>query len=369
MPRRWFAKVGPARGTPRRKPATAAHGSILSIEESLAPASPALRGQGDGRRGRVGRGPSDGRRRHRRVGVFRPEPAWRINENGRVEFFTRFSHSRTRASQPLNNLPVGFSSMVAIDNSFRVLGVRVDRVDMDETLRRIERFVEEGGPHRIVTINLDTLRHGHSCPSFRKALDAADLALADGVPVLWVSRLFGRPLKERVAGVDLAERCAQLAAANGYRVFFLGAGPGVAQSAARVLRERYPGLEVAGAYSPPMGEFSEEEELRIFEAIAAAKPDILLVALPTPRLELWNYANIRRLNVPVVFGVGAAFDMLSGAVPRAPRWMQRTGFEWLFRLFVEPRKLWKRYLVHDTTFVLRILISRVTSKRASRRAP
>jgi len=152
-------------------------------------------------------------------------------------------------------------------------------------------------------------------------------------------------------------------------VFLLGAGPGVAQSAARVLQGRYPGLEVAGAYTPSMGEFSEEDELRIFEAIAAAKPDILLVALPTPRLELWNHANIRRLNVPVVIGVGAALDMLSNTVPRAPRWMQRSGLEWFFRLLVEPRRLWKRYLVHDTMFVLRILISHITSKRASPQAP
>ncbi|MGD0766538.1 MAG: WecB/TagA/CpsF family glycosyltransferase [Dehalococcoidia bacterium] len=249
--------------------------------------------------------------------------------------------------------------MVAVSSSLEVLGVRVDRVGMDETLRCIERFIEEGTPHRIATVNLEYLRHARSCPGFREALDAADLALADGVPVLWASRLLGRPLKERVAGVELAERCARLAAAKGYRVFFLGAGPGVAQSAARVLRERYPGLEVAGAYSPPMGEFSEQEELRIFEAIAAAKPDILLVALPTPRMELWNHANAERWGVPVVIGVGAAFDMLSGEVPRAPRWMQKSGSEWLFRLFMEPRRLWKRYLVHDTAVMVRILISRI----------
>jgi len=259
--------------------------------------------------------------------------------------------------------------MVTESDSLEILGVRVDRVGMDETLRRVERFIEERTPHRVATINLDTLRHAQSCPGFRQALNAADLVLADGMPLLWASRLRRRPLKERVTGVDVADRCAGLAAAKGYRVFFLGAGPGVAQSAARVLQERYPGLEVAGAYTPPMGEFSEEDELKIFEAIAAAKPDILLVALPTPRLELWNHANIRRLNVPVVFGVGAALDMLSNTVPRAPRWMQRSGLEWFFRLLVDPRRLWKRYLVHDTTFVLRILISRITSKRASPQAP
>jgi N-acetylglucosaminyldiphosphoundecaprenol N-acetyl-beta-D-mannosaminyltransferase len=259
--------------------------------------------------------------------------------------------------------------MVTGSDSLEILGVSVDRVGMDEALRRMERFVEERLPHRIVTVNLEYLRHARNSPGFREALAAADLAVADGVPLLWASRLYRRPLQERIAGVDLVDRCAGLAAAKGYRVFFLGAGPGVARSAAQVLQVRYPGLEVVGAYSPPMGEFSPEEEQRICEAIAAAEPDILLVALPTPRQELWNHANVRHWNVPVVIGVGAAFDMLSGAVPRAPRWMQRSGFEWLFRLFLEPRRLWKRYLVHDTTVMLRILISRITSKRTSPQAP
>jgi N-acetylglucosaminyldiphosphoundecaprenol N-acetyl-beta-D-mannosaminyltransferase len=282
-------------------------------------------------------------------------------EGDYVSVFARLSQSRPQASQRANNLPGWCLSMVAVSSSLEVLGVRVDRVGMDETLRCIERFVEEGTPHRIASINLDTIRHARSCPGFREALNAADLALADGVPVLWASRLLGQPLKERVAGVDLADRCARLAAAKGYRIFFLGAGPGVAQSAAQVLQERYRGMEVAGAYTPPFGEFSAEEEQRICEAIAAAKPDILLVALPTPRLELWNHANARRWNVPVVFGVGAAFDMLSGQVPRAPRWMQKSGAEWLFRLLVEPRRLWKRYLVHDTAVMLRVLVSRISS--------
>jgi len=244
-------------------------------------------------------------------------------------------------------------------NSLRVTGVRVDSVTLRETLHHIERFIAEGKPRRIVTVNLEYLRHARSSPGFREALEAADLAVADGMPLLWASRLFRRRLPERIAGVDLAEQCARLAAEKGYRLFLLGAGPGVAQSTAKVLRERYPGLTVVGCYTPPIGDFSPEEEERIRQAIAVAKPDILLVALPTPRQELWNYANARRWNVPVVIGVGAAFDMLSGEVSRAPMWMRRRGLEWSFRLVMEPRRLWKRYLLHDTAVVLRILVSRV----------
>ena len=240
-----------------------------------------------------------------------------------------------------------------------VLSVCVDRVDMEETLRCVECFIAERKPNRIVTVNLEYLRHARACPGFKEALDAADLAVADGMPLLWASRLLRRPLKERIAGVDLADRCAALSAAKGYRIFFLGAGPGVANDAARILRERYSGLNVAGVYAPPIGEFSEEEEERICRLLAATRPDILLVALPTPRQELWNHANAERWNVPVVIGVGAAFDMLSGRTRRAPNWMQRSGLEWAFRLSQEPGRLWKRYLVHDAAVMLRILVNSI----------
>ncbi len=245
------------------------------------------------------------------------------------------------------------------DSYFDVCGVRIDGVSSRETLERIERFIADGKPHRIVTVNLDYLRHARSTPGFREALAAADLAVVDGVPLVWLSRLFRRPLPERIAGVDLAEECARLAAEKGLRLFLLGAGPGVAQAAARSLRERYRGLE-AQCYTPPVGDFSPEEEERIQGAILTARPDILLVALSTPRQELWNCTNAQRWNVPVVIGVGAAFDMLSGGVGRAPMWMRRCSLEWAFRLALEPRRLWKRYLVHDSVVVLRILVSRVS---------
>jgi len=128
-----------------------------------------------------------------------------------------------------------------------------------------------------------------------------------------------------------------------------------------VLQKRHPGLQIAGTYTPPIGDLDAEEEELAGAAIRSAAPDILLIALPTPRQELWSHANYRRWNVPVVIGVGAAFDMLSGEVARAPRWMQKSGLEWLFRLVLEPRRLWRRYLIHDTAVVLRILISRVAS--------
>jgi len=234
---------------------------------------------------------------------------------------------------------------------------------MGEALSRIEGFISEGRPHRVVTVNLEYLRHSRRDEHFRDAVNSADLAVADGAPLVWASRLFGHPLPERVAGVDLADRCAELAAARSYRLFLLGAGPGVAEGVARVLEQKYPGLRIAGTYTPPFGDFSEEEEQRIRDRIRQARPDILLVGLPTPRQELWNHGHAADWGVPVTIGVGAAFDMLGGLVPRAPRWMQRSGLEWLFRLWIEPRRLWKRYLLHDSLELVRLAAGRLTLRR------
>lgn len=241
--------------------------------------------------------------------------------------------------------------------SVNLLGVRVDSVDLAGTLQQIERFIGDGGARRVVTVNLEYIRHAVRSKEFAAALRAADLAVADGAPLVWASRLTPHPLKERVTGVDLADECAALAASRGYRLFLLGAGKGVAQAAAEALKERHGGLTIAGAYTPPVGDFSEEEEERICSRIRAAKPHILLVALPTPRQELWNHANVLKWNVPVTIGVGAAFDMLSGRRRRAPQWMQKRGMEWLFRLLLEPGRLWKRYLIYDTAVLLRLLLS------------
>lgn len=246
-------------------------------------------------------------------------------------------------------------------DSLTVLGVRIDRVSMAQASAQIERFVSQGGAHRIVTVNLDYLRHSRRDQRFLDALNSADLAVADGAPLVWASRLLGRPVPERVTGVDMAERCAELAAERGYGLFLLGAAPGVAEATARVFEQRYPGVRVVDTYSPPFGELSREEEEGIVERIRRAKPDILLVALPTPQQELWNHGRVARWKVPVTIGVGAAFDMLSGRVPRAPLWMQRSGLEWLFRLWVEPRRLWKRYLLHDLPVLIQVVGSGLTS--------
>jgi len=224
--------------------------------------------------------------------------------------------------------------------SVSVLGVRVDDVTSDEALRRIEDFIGQGMPHQVVTVNPEFIIAARSDPHFRQILNSAALSLPDGVGLLWATRFLGRPLRERVTGVDTVERVAELAARKGYRLFLLGAREGVAARAARVLKKRYPGLSVAGTYA---GSPSPHEEDEIVELVREAKPDVLFVAYGAPQQEKWIARNLKRLGVPVAMGVGGAFDFIAGVVPRAPRWMQRWGLEWLYRLIRQPWR-WRRML-------------------------
>jgi N-acetylglucosaminyldiphosphoundecaprenol N-acetyl-beta-D-mannosaminyltransferase len=246
-----------------------------------------------------------------------------------------------------------------VQESAAVLGVAIDRVTAAEAFARVEGFVRDGRPRQIATVNLDFLRLAQHDQRFRDTLANADLVLADGMPVVWLSRLAGTPLPERVTGVDLLDGCAALAAARGYRIFLLGAAPGVAADAAAALEKRHPGLEIAGALTPPMGPFSAETDASLLAAVRAAQPQLLFVALGAPRQDLWLHDHLAELAVPVCVGVGGAFDILSGRLNRAPRWMQRAGLEWLFRLAQEPSRLWRRYLLGDLPLLARALGGRV----------
>jgi N-acetylglucosaminyldiphosphoundecaprenol N-acetyl-beta-D-mannosaminyltransferase len=239
-------------------------------------------------------------------------------------------------------------------------GVLVDKVDLGSALERVRGFVQAGRPHQIVTINLDFLSIAQNNLAFRELLNQADLAVADGMPLVWLSRLKGIPLPQRVAGVDLFAECCALAAEEGRRVFLLGAAPGVAEKAAIRLAELYPGLLVVGAYAPPRGAMTRKETERIVRMVRRAAPDFLFVALGAPRQDLWIREHMHRLNVPVAMGVGCVFDLFAGVVNRAPAWMQRCGLEWAFRLGQEPTRLWRRYLLNDLPVLGRLLLTKAS---------
>lgn len=221
-----------------------------------------------------------------------------------------------------------------------ILGVPVDNVTHEETVARIEAFIENGRPHQVVTVNPEFVVAAQSDVHFFQVLQEADLSLPDGIGLLWAARFLGKPLSQRVAGVDTVRRMASLAAKRGYRLFLLGAAEGVAEATATKLEEENPGLKVAGTYA---GSPDPKEEEEIVEMIRAARPHLLLVAYGAPQQDLWIHRNLRRLEVPVAMGVGGAFDFISGKVQRAPGWMQRLGLEWLHRLLHEPWR-WRRML-------------------------
>jgi exopolysaccharide biosynthesis WecB/TagA/CpsF family protein len=240
-------------------------------------------------------------------------------------------------------------------------GILIDQLDLTGALQQIQHFVTTRQPHQVVTVNLDFLSISARDLEFREVLNTADLAVADGMPLVWLSHLRGEPLAERVAGVDLVVETCRLAAANGQSVFLLGAAEGVADIAANRLRVMFPGLNVSGTYSPPVGALSGRENDLIVNMIRTARPDFLFVALGAPTQDLWIREHQQQLQVPVAIGVGCVFDLLAGSAKRAPMWMQAVGLEWAFRLIREPARLWRRYLIDDVPTLARLaLASRVS---------
>jgi N-acetylglucosaminyldiphosphoundecaprenol N-acetyl-beta-D-mannosaminyltransferase len=223
----------------------------------------------------------------------------------------------------------------------RILGVRVDDVTTAETLALLERYIASRRPHQVVTVNPEFVMAARRDPAFARVLEAADLALPDGQGLLWAARVQGRPLRERVCGSDIVPAAAALAASQGYRVFLLGAAPGVAERAAEVLTRAHEGLRVVGTFA---GSPRAEEEDTIVAMVRAASPDILFVAYGAPRQDLWIHRNLERLEVPVAMGVGGSLDFVAGVAVRAPAWARRWGLEWLHRLVHEPWR-WRRMLV------------------------
>jgi N-acetylglucosaminyldiphosphoundecaprenol N-acetyl-beta-D-mannosaminyltransferase len=247
-----------------------------------------------------------------------------------------------------------------------LLDVWVDNIDRAGAVARIEDFIYSGTPHHVVTANVDYLRLTDQVPGFRNFVNSADLVLPDGMPLLWGARLLGVPLRERVTGVDMLVDCARLAAAKGYTIFLLGAAPGVAEEAACVLRARHPGVRVAGTYAPPVGPFTPDEDETMVRVIQEMQPDMLFVAFGAPKQDQWIRRHLDRLGVPVCMGVGGAFDILAGRVKRAPLWMQHCGLEWLYRVAQEPRRLWRRYFIHDLPCFVRLMAQCSTATSAQR---
>ncbi len=245
---------------------------------------------------------------------------------------------------------------------FRVLGVRVDAVQIPDAIVQMERWIQErSGCHYVAVTGMHGVTEAQQDSAFKEILNSADLVVPDGMSLVWLGRRFGFDLARRVYGPELMETFCRATGAK-YRHFFYGGAPGVSELLARLMEAQH-GVRVAGTYSPPFRRLTEEEDRAIVSRIQEAAPDVLWIGLSTPKQERWMYAHRARLQVPVLMGVGAAFDLNTGRVRQAPRWIRENGFEWLFRLLAEPRRLWRRYIIGGSSFVWNVCLELTRLRR------
>lgn len=230
----------------------------------------------------------------------------------------------------------------------KFMNTYIDNFTMREAVREIDRLIRLGKPSIVVTPNVDTVVKLEQGGELAEVYRQADLILCDGMPMVWLSKLYDTPIKQKISGSDLFPRLCVLAAKRGYRMFFLGAEKGVADIAAARLKKRFAGLDICGTYSPPVGFEKDENELeKIRQQVKDARPDILILAFGVPKQELFMMHERYRLGVPVSLGLGATLDFEAGKIKRAPKWMSEHGLEWAFRITQDPKRLAKRYLVDD----------------------
>lgn len=224
-----------------------------------------------------------------------------------------------------------------------ILGVEINITNMPQVTATIHDWIVRRDPHYVCVTPAHSIMDCHYNPSLLTVFNQSGLTTPDGMSVVWTLRLMGHQDVERVYGPDLMLALCKTSIEHGYHHYFYGGAQGVVEELSGRLNTIYPGLQVAGNYTPPFGEISPEEEQHIIEHIQAASPDILWVGLSSPRQEIWMAEHVNKLDVPVLIGVGAAFDFLSGRKPQAPKWIQRSGFEWLYRFIREPTRMWPRY--------------------------
>ena len=232
-------------------------------------------------------------------------------------------------------------------NRIEMMGCQIDNLTMEETLHTVEDFIKTGQPHQHVVVNVDKLVKANKDPELRRIINECALINVDGMPVVWAARLLGKPLKERVAGVDLFEALMQRAAEKGWRVYLLGAREEVVAGVKDVYERKFPGFKVAGYRN---GYWKPEDEAGVVAQIAATKADLLFVAISSPKKEHFLGRYQADMKVPFAMGVGGTFDVMVGKVKRAPVWMQNAGLEWFYRFLQEPRRMFRRYFIDDMAF-------------------
>ena len=247
--------------------------------------------------------------------------------------------------------------------TFQVLGVTVHLVQMSQVLRTIEQWIDQRGDCRYIVANqMHGIMESRRDPQFKIVLNSADLFVPDGLSLIWAARRRGFKEHTRVPGPDLFLEGCHLATERGYRVFFYGDTEETLEALTLQLKGRFPDLRIVGAYSPPFRPLTPEEDALEVQMINESEADIVWVGLGSPKQEKWMYEHQDRLDVPVLVGVGAAFKFLSGGVKRAPAWVGDHGFEWLWRLIQEPRRVWRRVIIDGPHFMISVMLENLDSK-------
>jgi len=234
---------------------------------------------------------------------------------------------------------------------------------MELALQQLNRWIAEREQQYVSVCTVHTVMECRRDDRLRQIVNAAGMTTPDGMPLVWLSRWAGHRFVTRVYGPDLMLAEMRASQTNGHRHFLFGGRAGVADRLATVMRERFDGVQIAGTLTPPLGSAQELCNPQTAAAINAARPDIVWVGISSPKQEYWMSCMRPLLDAPVLIGVGAAFDFHTGAVRQAPRWMQRAGLEWLFRLSTEPRRLWRRYLIDNPWFLFELARQKLRLKR------
>ncbi|MBR6698050.1 MAG: WecB/TagA/CpsF family glycosyltransferase [Lachnospiraceae bacterium] len=230
----------------------------------------------------------------------------------------------------------------------QLMNICIDNVSMEEVIAEVDFIINNNLKKYVVTPNVDHIVKLEKNEEFKKAYDEAGMVLVDGTPLMWISKWYRTPLKEKITGPRLTETLIELAATRGYTVFFLGAAEGVAKKAEELMKIKYKSLNTVGSYSPQYGFENDKEEInKIVTLINEAKPDLLIAGMGSPKTEIFLNKHIHNMNIHIALSVGAAIDFMAGNVSRCPSWINKIGFEWLYRFFKEPKRMFKRYFIDD----------------------
>jgi N-acetylglucosaminyldiphosphoundecaprenol N-acetyl-beta-D-mannosaminyltransferase len=254
----------------------------------------------------------------------------------------------------------------AVDR-FDILGVRISAIDMGDAVAVVDDAVSSRRKIHICVCPVSTIMSCRRDADVMESVNSASLATPDGMPVVWTGWLRGHKNIKRVYGPELMEAVCGLSSDRGYGVFFYGSSDDVLGKLKERLKARFPAMKVSGYYSPPFCDLTPEEDEKAVCAVNNSRADIVCVGLGSPKQDIWMHRHRNRIDAPVMIGVGAAFDFIAGTKPQAPRWMRSAGLEWLFRLMTEPRRLWRRYLFDNTSFVFHMAVEYFSGKWRSNR--